>query len=133
MHSVGKNRNPFVVFLLSIVTFGIYCVYWYYKINDEIRQHDPSIEVKPGIAAVALFVPIANLVSYYNTAGRIRKMEEADQVANPISPVLALVLIFLFGIGYFFVVQGHLNAHWDRHRQEAPQPITGAAPAGTTA
>ena len=69
---VGKDRSPTSVLGLSIITLGIYYLVWYYKVNDEIRRHDPSIKVKPGWAVVALFVAICNLVSGYSTAARIR-------------------------------------------------------------
>ncbi|MGZ4663863.1 MAG: DUF4234 domain-containing protein, partial [Frankiaceae bacterium] len=31
----GKTRGPWAVWLLSIITFGIYFLVWYYKINNE--------------------------------------------------------------------------------------------------
>lgn len=37
---VGKTRNAAVVILLGIITFGIYLIVWYYKINNEIKLHD---------------------------------------------------------------------------------------------
>lgn len=116
---LGKQRNPFAVFFLGVITFGIYWLYWYFKVNAEIRDHEPTVKVSPGIALLAMFVPIANLVSMYNTAVRIERMEQADQVPNTISPLVAFILIWFFGIGYFFQIQGHLNAHWYKHELAA--------------
>ena len=67
---VGKTRGPWVVWLLSLVTFGIYFLYWYYKVNNEVREYDGSIEVEPGISLLAQFIPIANIVSAVKCAGR---------------------------------------------------------------
>ncbi len=112
---IGKNRNAGVVILLMFVTLGIYNIVWYYKINKEIKEHDNDQQFTPGWAAVALFVPIANLVSVYNTADRIKKMQKADGSQDLISPGAALVWALLFGIGYFIVVQGAMNNHWYEH------------------
>ena len=51
---VGKTRGPVVVWLLSAVTLGIYYLVWWYKINREVRDFDPSIEVSPGTATLAV-------------------------------------------------------------------------------
>ena len=112
---IGKTRNAGVVILLGIFTVGIYTIVWYYKINKEIKEHDPDQEVNPGWAAVALFLPIVNLVSMYNTANRIKKMQKADGSQDLISPGAALVWAILFGIVYFIVVQAALNNHWYDH------------------
>jgi len=112
---IGKTRNAGVVILLGIVTLSIYIFVWYYKINKEINEHEPDQKVSPGWAAIALLCPIANFVSVYNTADRIRKMQKADGSQDLISPGGALVWYILFGIGYFIVVQGALNNHWYDH------------------
>ncbi len=113
---VGKNRNPFAVIFFSIVTLGIYWLYWYYRINDEMRQHEPLVRCSPGWAAFSQLVPVAGFISHYNTATRIQRMELADEVPNTISPLVTIVLLFFFAVGYVFQVQSHLNAHWDSHR-----------------
>ena len=48
---------------LSFITFGIYYLMWYGKLNAEIRRHDPDIRVSPAWAVVAAIVPIVNIVS----------------------------------------------------------------------
>ncbi len=54
-----KTRNPFVVLILSIITFGIYDLYWLIKtkevLNKETRVHTPSI--------LLLFVPVALMIA----------------------------------------------------------------------
>lgn len=112
---IGETRNAGVVILLGIITLGVYIVIWYHKINKEIKEHHPDQKFSPGWAALALFVPIANLVSMYNTADRIRRMQKADGSHDLISPGAALVWAILFGIGYIIVVQGALNNHWYDH------------------
>jgi len=85
------------------------------SINKEIKEHDPDQEFSPGLAAAALCIPIANLVSLYNTANRIKRMQKADGFQDLISPGAALAWAILFMIEYFIVVQGVLNVHWYEH------------------
>jgi hypothetical protein len=113
---IGRNRNPFAVLFFTIITLGIYWLYWYYSINEEIRRHEPQVSVSPGLSLLSQFVPIASLISNYNTATRIQRMELVDGAPNQISPVVTIILLLFFGIGYVFQVQSHLNAHWDTHR-----------------
>jgi hypothetical protein len=122
---VGKNRNPLAVCFLSGVTLGVYFLYWHYQVNREIGAHDPDVKTNPGVSLLAVSplavftLFISALVSLHNTAARIQQIELADSLPNQISPLVALILLFFFGIGYYFQVQGHLNAHWDRHRMIA--------------
>jgi len=115
MGPFGKKRNAGIVLLLGFVTFGIYSIFWYYKINSEIKICDKNQSFSPGLAACALFIPIANLVSFYNTANRIKLMQKADGSTDLISPGAALLWVIFFGIGYPIYVQGSLNNYWHEH------------------
>jgi len=118
MNPIGKKRNAGVVILLGFVTFGIYNIVWYYKINNEVKLRDKSQKVSPGLAVCALFIPIVNLVSFYNTANRIKLMQKADGSNDLISPGAALLWIILFGIGYPIYIQGSLNNHWHEYSRK---------------
>lgn len=120
---LGKDRSPASVLGLSIITLGIYYLVWYYKINNEIRHHDPDIKVSPGwavaavsIGAILLFIP--PLVSSYTTAARIRQMQLDDGATQTISPIVALLLHIFLGIGYPLYVASQLREHWHGHRRE---------------
>jgi hypothetical protein len=125
---LGVDRSPGVVLGLSIVTLGIYFLVWYYKINDEIRRHDPLIKVSPGWSVVAMFIPIANLVSGYSTAARIRQMQLDEGATQTISPVVALLLQIFIGIGYPLYVASQLREHWHGHRRSSTQSIPAPHP-----
>ena len=114
-----------MIFLFnSLITFGIYMLVWFYKINSEIKEHDSEQRFSPGLATVGLFIPIANFVALYNTANRIKTMQKADGLQDLISPGAALVWAILFFIGYPIVVQGALNSHWYEHTKNTA-PVDG--------
>lgn len=114
---IGMDRSPAMVLGLSIVTLGIYFLVWYYKINNEIRQHDPSITVKPGWSVVAMLIPVCNLVSGYSTAARIRQMQLDEGATQTTSPILALFLLWILAIGYPLYIASELREHWHGHRR----------------
>ena len=114
---LGKDRSPAAVLGLSIITGGIYYLVWYYKINNEIRNHDPSVLVTPAWSVLAMLLPVANLVSSYSTAARIRQMQLDEGLTDTISPVVALLLVVFLGIGYPLYIASQLREHWHGHRR----------------
>jgi len=112
-----KFRKSCIVILLSLVTFGIYWLYWYYNINKEIQEHvGEKVKFSPGMALLSQFVPIANFVSHYNTAKRIQTMKNICNDPDSLSPGAAVLFsIFLpFGI-YTYMLQSAMNTHWHHH------------------
>lgn len=114
----GKTRHPWGVWLLSIVTLGIYTLIWYFKINKELRDFDPSIDVQPGLSVLAvtfggLLLGIPLIVSYCHTTGRIQRAQKLSGSQARCSLLLAWLCGFLsFGIVY---VQSQLDKVWDQY------------------
>jgi hypothetical protein len=113
-----KVRHPLAPLGLAIVTLGIYQLVWYYKVNAELRSQGE--DVSPGLALLAVSLGVVLIVppfvSVYNTAERIRRVQERAGVTSPISPVLALVLLFVPLVNMFQTayMQSALNAAWER-------------------
>jgi hypothetical protein len=113
-----KVRHPLAPLGLGIITLGVYPLVWYFKINSELRGQGE--DVSPGVALLAvtlgavLLVP--PVVSMYNTAERIRRVQERKGVDSPISAVLALVLLFIPFVNAFqsAYLQAGLNRAWER-------------------
>jgi uncharacterized membrane protein YidH (DUF202 family) len=121
-----KNRNPFLVFVWSIVTFGIYYCVWYYKVNRELRDA-AGIDVSPFIALVAVTVGwliiVPPFVSWYRTFERIREAQVTAGVMTAVNSVLGFIL---YVVGVFFLpveviyAQDELNKVW--RARAAAQP-----------
>jgi len=112
-----KRRNPWGVWLLTFVTLCVYGAVWYYKVNNELKNH--GIENNPVTALLALLVGwvviVPPFVSLYRTADRIRQAQERSGAATRIIPILGLLLMLLhvlapFGLPYY---QSELNKAWD--------------------
>jgi hypothetical protein len=109
---VGLTRSPVAVWLLlPLVTLGIYSLVWYYKINRELRDFHPSIQVEPGLALLAMFFPIANWVTLYNTGKRIAQAQQLAGLGSPCSAGLGLVASFFFRLDALYY-QSQLNRLW---------------------
>jgi hypothetical protein len=113
-----KIRNPFLVFIWSFITFGIYYVVWYYKINRELRDAS-GIEVSPVVAILAItigwIIIVPPFISWYRTFGRILTAQRAVGTRNEANPVIGVIL---FVIAVFFLpieviyAQDELNKVW---------------------
>ena len=118
----GKERSILAVFFLTIITFGFYWLYWYYKVNEEIPAHCPEIAVAPGLAVITQFIPIVNYISKYNTAERVRHLQIRCGEPGRISPLAALIFAIFIPLGiYTFMIQDSLNRHWRWHRRRVAQ------------
>jgi uncharacterized membrane protein YidH (DUF202 family) len=112
-----KIRNPFGVFVLSMVTFGIYYVVWYYKVNRELRDA-AGIEVSPIVAAMAIsigwLIVIPPFVSWYRTFERIRRAQQqagASEVNSILGFILFLVAVVFLPVEVLYA-QDELNKLW---------------------
>jgi hypothetical protein len=113
-----KIRNPFGVFVLAIVTLGIYYVVWYYKVNRELRDA-AGIEVSPIVALLAITVGwvivVPPFVSWYRTFQRIQQAQRQAGLTREANPILGFIL---YVIALFFLPlellygQDELNKLW---------------------
>ncbi|MCP3822526.1 DUF4234 domain-containing protein [Streptomyces sp. A3M-1-3] len=111
----GSPSSPVGTWLLTLVTLGIYWLFWYYKVNKQVKQIDPTIEVKPGMAVVAVtlgsFLIVPPFVSIVKTGSRIAQAQRAAGVTADCSGGVGLVLAFVLGLTPLYY-QSKLNTVW---------------------
>ncbi|NIL78401.1 DUF4234 domain-containing protein [Rhodococcus sp. B10] len=114
-----KTRNPFAVWIgLPLITLGIYHFVWYYKIHREMAEFDRRRNVPvagPMLVILLLgWTVIAPLVSYFNTGNRIKDAQRAAGIEPTCSPVVGLLLCFVFGLQtlYYQVQLDKITAHY---------------------
>lgn len=71
-----KQRNPFAVFILPFVTFGIYGIVWYVQTKDEMNAHGAAIPT-----AWLLVVPFANLYWWWKYAKGVEAVTKGSHGA----------------------------------------------------
>lgn len=127
-----KRRNPAAVYLLPLITLGIYYVVWWYKVNNEARRFLSDESINPALSAVAVslgaLILVPPFVSAYSTTGRIARMQERAgmQAGTRANPWISVLLHFVFGLHVLYM-QMELNRLWDGYRQVAvaavPPPL----------
>jgi hypothetical protein len=126
------KRNPLGVLGLSFITLGIYGLYWYYKVNEEIQRYTGDQTISPSRSLLAVIpgflLIVPPFIAYYNTANHIQQMEQQRGIASQISPALVVILALVIWIGMAAYVQEHLNHVWDSASMPGQAPAGSAAP-----
>jgi hypothetical protein len=81
-----KNRNPFAVFFLPFVTFGIYSIVWMVKTKDEMNQRGAQIPT-----AWLIIVPIVNYWWIWKYSEGVELVTNS-KLSTPLAFVLQLLL-----------------------------------------
>ena len=124
----AKIRHPLGVIGLSLITLGIYGLFWWYFINREMADLGqangvPELGDNPVLSVVALsigsFIIIPPFVTWWRTAKRVETAQNRVLGSNNFSPVLAFVLIFIpiVGLISIYLIQSNLNQVWERGAQ----------------
>ena len=94
-----KYRNIVLVYIYTIITFGIYGIYWMVSTKEEINSKGAQIPT-----AWLLIVPIANLYWIYKYCEGF-----AEKIKKDNNTLLWFVLCILLGIIMPAIVQSELN------------------------
>lgn len=127
-----KQQSLWAVLGLTIITLGIYGIFWYYRVNREMRDiggaygDDSLAATSPGLAVLALFVPIVNLFTLHNTGRRVQKAQAITGHAADYSMAVHWILILFTGLWPLYT-QHVLNAVWTT-TDAAAAPASPASP-----
>jgi hypothetical protein len=113
---IGKRRKIGLQILVSIVTLGLYGVYWAYISHEEVKQYSGEGVGGP-LGALIYFV--AGVITLFLLPIEIKKMYENDGQTSPVSAATAF-WVLLFGIPWYVKCQGALNDFWAS--KGAPEP-----------
>jgi hypothetical protein len=112
---LGQPRGVAFVIILTIVTLGIYSLYWIYKTAEEIKQHIG--DGLGGVLALVIWLVVSPVMAFV-LPSEIGKMYQRDGREPPVSGWTGLWL-FPFGIllipaiVWYVKVQGALNRYWE--------------------
>ena len=125
MGPVGKIRSPWAVIGLSIITLGIYGLYWQYATFQEMKDH--SNQGIGGVLGLVIGI-VVGFVNLFIMPSEVGNLYAARGQEKPVSGVTGcwIFLPIIGGFIWLFKVQGRLNDYW-----EATPPLTEgfAAPA----
>jgi len=135
----GKIRNFWAGFGLSIITLGIYYWFWYYFVNDELKdigaaKGDQNLaQSSPAMSVVAVtvgaFVIVPPYLSVFNYGKRIQRAQRSAGIdaGEQINPTVAFLLYFP---GFILVVPYFIHFWYvTKHQNAAIRVIGGLPPA----
>jgi hypothetical protein len=112
-----KEQNIWAWLGLAFITLGIYSFFWMYRVNREMRDagialNEPILaQGKPGMSVLAMFIPIANLVSLHRTGTRVIRLQAATGQPRTYSMGVHWLLALFTGLWPMYA-QSALNATW---------------------
>jgi hypothetical protein len=117
-NAVGKVRNPLGVIGLTLITLGIYGIFWYYYTQKELAElgranNTEELGTSPGNSVLAItlgaFIIVPPFVSIYNACKRLNAAERLTGVPQGMEPgLLFLLWIFISPIG-LYLYQSSMN------------------------
>jgi Domain of unknown function (DUF4234) len=115
----GTVRDPIVVLVLTLITCGLYYLWWVYETSREIDAYLDETSIPP-IVHVVLFIATGTLWGYVFdvlTAQRIVRMQERAGMTPKDNSVLYVILDLLgagpiggLGLVSTLIQQSDLNA-----------------------
>lgn len=107
-----KERNIVVQILLSIITCGIYGIYWFITLTDDVAEANSNPDFS-GVKALVFTLITCGIYGIYWNYKIGKEMYEANQkhgIATSDNSILYLVLaLFGFSIITYCLVQNELN------------------------
>ncbi len=111
---LGKPRSPWLVLLLSIVTFGVWTIVWSFQNGDEIKRHTNT-----GLGGVAyLFITLLlSPVTMFLMASEVEQMYRREGKEPPITTIWGLwfLLPLIGNLIWYFRIQRSINDYWASH------------------
>jgi hypothetical protein len=120
-----KVREPLAVVLFTIITLGIYMIFWWYFVNREMADLGRAKGIaemgeEPIWSVVAItvgsLVIIPPFVSLWRTCRRIERAQSNVLGSNNFSPILNFILALIPIVQFVvpFLMQSNLNQVWRR-------------------
>jgi ferritin-like metal-binding protein YciE len=130
--STAKVRNPLGVVGLSLITLGIYYIFWWYFINREMRDlgraRNTDLGENPGNSVLAItlgaLIIVPAIVTLWTTSGRIERSQETVGMANRASGPVVFILLLLIGPVGLWYAQHELNKVWAAQGESASPSLT---------
>jgi hypothetical protein len=120
--ATAKIRNPLGVIGLTLITLGIYGIFWYYFINREMADYGRArgtteLGDSPGKSVLAVtlgaLVIVPAIISLYNTCKRTETTSRMAGNPSPMAAGLLFVLYIFISPVALWLIQDTLNKAWE--------------------
>ena len=110
--ALGKVRSPAVVILLSLITLGIYGLYWQFATFRDMKEHAGE-GIGGGLGL--LFAILLGIVNIFLMPAEVGQLYAGQGRDRPVSGLTGfwILLPFIGWIVWAVKTQGHLNRYWE--------------------
>ena len=109
----GTNRNIALCIVLSIITCGIYSLYWMYVLNNELNQMSGDTGDTSGGMVILFSIITCGIYGWYwvyKMGGKVDAIKQRMGLKGTDSPILFLILAILgLAIVDFALMQDTIN------------------------
>ena len=98
-----KRRNMAMQVLLTIITVGIYSIYWFYVTSKEIIEYK-KLDGSAGLWTVLYILPLIQIYAYYKQGEAVDALTDGG-----INKWIIFILWFVFPPAAWFITQKELN------------------------
>ncbi|HEY0408099.1 MAG TPA: DUF4234 domain-containing protein [Pyrinomonadaceae bacterium] len=114
--SIGEKRDPIMVLLFTLITCGIYGLWWFHTYATEIKNSLGRQDLNPTTDLILTFVTcgIWGVFAFYYKYPKllVDMQQRVGLPPNDIS-MMTLLFAFIFGPVSIFLIQTELNKIWD--------------------
>jgi len=109
---LGQPRGIGFAILMTIITLGIYSLYWVFKTQDEVKNH--SGQGVGGVLGLVIYI-VVSVVTWFLIPSEVGKMFTRDGRPAPFTgwTGLWLLLPIIGAFVWFIKIQGALNRYWE--------------------
>jgi Domain of unknown function (DUF4234) len=111
---LGKVRNPWAVIGFSIITLGIYSLYWQYQVFREMKDYSGEGIGGPIALVIAILIGIVNVFLLPSEIGNLYQRNGQEKPVRGVSGFWAFIPIAGFFI-WVIKTQGALSRFWTAH------------------
>jgi hypothetical protein len=107
----GAFYSKGLVILLTIVTLGIWGIFWTYRTNEDLKKYNG--DGLGGVLGIVIYI-LLSIVLMFTIPNEIKNMYERDGRQPPVSAVWGLwfLLPLIGNIIWYLKVQSALNDFW---------------------
>jgi Domain of unknown function (DUF4234) len=118
--STAKVRSPIWVPVLTVVTLGIYGIFWWYFIHRELRDYGRAkgtdeLGTSPGKSVLAVtlgaLIIVPAIIGLINGFKRVQAAQRMNGL-EPINGWIGLILVVVIFPAFYGYMQSGLNPVW---------------------
>jgi hypothetical protein len=125
--NVGLNKKSVgLVILFSIITCGIYMLYWIYDTTRQLATYNRDEQTSPGLTVVFCIITcgIYTIYWWYKIGGMFIRSQKSTGVKLYTDNRVLFVILSIFGFGIISqaILQADLNRFWDYAEKQLNNP-----------